>query len=824
MGTNTSIYGEQSSWISMGGDHENLDNSYFFANFGSGSSYDVSTLKAAVDNGKFALDTPIDKSISWCGLGVESAFSNIETYNNKVWEDENDSFRMMNKDLRYITNFGLFGKPDKWTLASPTVSSWYYSDATAQDYASRARWAPEAGDGDTSTKSNFNLGLMPITQLPMRNCVAVPVIECCTAVDVSPSNDGRTRVYGWEYFNSNSEINYTNHPYITAIGMQLWGWPSDDFSGRRTNRISNNLHIAVLDETNACKDQPFDVEQPTRKQGTTYQYYGMGRTYSTMQNRPSMGLTIMGLISTNNSTMILPHQDNYQRKSRGNMVIPHPEGKLGYVVNPSTATGVGDWVYYYVEYYDGLQEWIREQIACFGLFFTDDEQTAFSGELDDDNMFLGILEDGVGHGDYSHGEDNRKQPQWNWATTNQSPYDPSNPPDVKPPDADKRPIKPNTPGFTLAVGNGSVCYTMEQSDWRLLWNDIYGGATDWKSLIDGLALYGANPLNAILNYRWYPFTLGGSLQDYVRLGSTEIRPHQFTYIKDAKEAFTSASATFWWGRPKNFVNIRKSKARVWLPFYGYYELPMTQLVDRELQIQFQYNLPDDNGVWVIMFGSSIYDYVECQPYIEIPITGDNSLQIAAAKAQRNLSIAMTVGTAVAGIALGAAIAAPAIGAIGAAAVETASITGGSMIGAAAANIGPLAGEGLLAGLGTGLAGASGAAIGGGVKTANTVMNSALQIGNLSTNVPVHSTASDTTFLHLPFEPYVEVFTNKVIDGYNEDQYKLKVGISCDKWVGIDKMPANTLLKATGLADTSTGGMELDEINELNNIIQTGFYK
>ena len=229
MGTNTSIYGEQSSWIEMGSDHhENLDNVYFYANFGSSTTYDVSTLKAAVDNGKFALNTPIDKSISWCGLGRESMFSNLECYNNKPWEDENDAFKMMNKDERAITNFGLFGKPTSWTLANPTVSNWYYSNATSSDYASRARWAPEADDGTSSTTGNFNMGLMPITQLPMRNCVAIPVIECRTAIDVSPNNTGMTRAYAWEYFNPNSDINYTNHPYITAIGMQLWGWPNDN--------------------------------------------------------------------------------------------------------------------------------------------------------------------------------------------------------------------------------------------------------------------------------------------------------------------------------------------------------------------------------------------------------------------------------------------------------------------------------------------------------------------------------------------------------------------------------------------------------------------
>jgi hypothetical protein len=155
-----------------------------------------------------------------------------------------------------------------------------------------------------------------------------------------------------------------------------------------------------------------------------------------------------------------------------------------------------------------------------------------------------------------------------------------------------------------------------------------------------------------------------------------------------------------------------------------------------------------------MFGGSIYDYVECAPYIEIPITGDNSLQIAAAKKSRNLQIAATIATTVAGIAMGAAVAAPGLGNV----IAAAKSTGGNMIGAALSNIGPLAADGLLpAATGAGIMGATGALASGGIKAANTVMNSALQIGTLSTNVPIHSTASDTTFLHLPFHPYIEVF-------------------------------------------------------------------
>lgn len=824
MGTNTSIYGEQTDWVatgSSGSGHADPNDNYYFANFGSSTSYDVSTLKAAVDNGKFALNTPIDKSISWCGLGRESMFSNIESYNNKVWEDEEDPFKMMNKDARGITNFGLFGKASPWTLASPSVSSWYYSDATAQTYASRARWAPEAGDGTSSTTSNFNMGLMPITQLPMRNCVAIPVIECRTAIDVSPNNSGATRAYAWEYFNPASEINYTNHPYITAIGMQFWGTPSDDYGGNRSSRLSG-IHIAVLDETDVCKGQSFDVEQPTRVQDTTYQYYAMGRTYSTMSQRPGMGMTIMGLLSTNSETMILPHANGYQRKSRGNIVIPHPNGKLGYVNNPSTATGVGDWVYYYVEYYDGLKEWIRQQIACFGLFFTDDEQTALNGELDDDKMFLGILIDGIGHGDYSHGEDNKKQPQWNWATTNQSPYDPNNPPpdpDVKPSYPDTNPILPTTPGFTLA-GKGTQCYGITYLEMSEIMEDIFGSSdASYKELIEGLAMFGSNPMNAFISLKWYPFLFSSPSKSSIILGSTVVNDaHTYDILNSVNTTFKEFTASCEIKIDNNFVNSRRSKAQLYLPFYGFYELPMNMLMSQTVSISFRYNVPDAMGLWVISFGSKIYDFVECDPSIEVPLTGDNHRDIMITKrqiaAQNAIKAAMVVTL---------------IATAGVQGVIGGEVASAASTGAAAAGQG--VGSAIAQGISSGLANflpAYGkqvaATVAGSYAVQNKITNLSRTLGNLQVNVPSHGASDATTFLNLGMEPYIVIYTPKTIEDYKENEYKLKVGIACDKWVTAAEMPENSLLKTGGMANMSTSGMELAEVQELNGILQTGFYR
>ena len=63
------------------------------------------------------------------------------------------------------------------------------------------------------------------------------------------------------------------------------------------------------------------------------------------------------------------------------------------------------------------------------------------------------------------------------------------------------------------------------------------------------------------------------------------------------------------------------------------------------------------------------------------------------------------------------------------------------------------------------------------------------------------------------------------DDYDESGYKETTGIACDKWTTLEgnKLDTSSLLKTTGIADMDTSGMELDEINELNSIVQSGFW-
>jgi len=81
---------------------------------------------------------------------------------------------------------------------------------------------------------------------------------------------------------------------------------------------------------------------------------------------------------------------------------------------------------------------------------------------------------------------------------------------------------------------------------------------------------------------------------------------------------------------------------LFLPFYGYYELPVAQLLSSQLRLDFYYNVPDELGVYIISYDKVIYDFVECNCKIEIPITGSNAAAIRENKRAEALTIATQV--------------------------------------------------------------------------------------------------------------------------------------------------------------------------------------
>ena len=94
----------------------------------------------------------------------------------------------------------------------------------------------------------------------------------------------------------------------------------------------------------------------------------------------------------------------------------------------------------YITYDDDDYEWFRQGAAAYGVFFTDGDANddgyadLFAAGNDNyrwvnDKMCLGIVdENGYTHGEYTRGMANPTAPNWGWANTTQSPYNPALPP------------------------------------------------------------------------------------------------------------------------------------------------------------------------------------------------------------------------------------------------------------------------------------------------------------------------------------------------------------------------------------------------------------
>lgn len=505
MKVNESVYGAATDWIKIGSMTETDRNKQFLmANFGDNtSSLHDGTVKGKLEYGK-----PIDKSLSWCGLGFNSTYSNVE-YWNRVYNTYTDpstgkeiKFEKFRAEKRSVTNFAWIYNSN----VSPSLGVTKYSrtDNTLSDTSGYNRWSPYPAYYNNQATGNCNSDLKPITQIPMKNCVVVPVLRVRS--DLTTTAAGHT-VYLWEYLDDSSQYNYSNNPYITAIGMRVMAYLNNSQTTRTAYLTSTSAAsgVCVLDELNYQKDEPRFYDVPNRKMGLVYAY-SSNYFGSTTIERPVFGTLALGMSSVNSDTVQLANAAQSGAAGITNRaqlipVLPHPNAQWTDPITTNLNTRI-----YYIQYYDGLKEWIRRQIACFGLFFTDDEQTALNGELDAENMYLGTLVSGVGNGDYTHGADNRKQPQWNWKTTNDGDYDPSNPPEIDD-NVYGRPWGFNSVSLADSTVRRYVMSPAELSNLgKYLWDII--DTTDANALIQNQTLSNFltnNPLDCIVSLKYFPF-------------------------------------------------------------------------------------------------------------------------------------------------------------------------------------------------------------------------------------------------------------------------------------------------------------------------------
>lgn len=373
MGINTSVYGTSEQWIdSSFNPYINNKNkvAYFAAN--------QSRLENGVSAGKLSYSEPIDKSLSYCGLGTESALSHVGW----IWLDEdNNTYHIMEWQDRQVTNFSFFQQNDSNINMSLSPDQLDYTTPMSRGLF----WQ------ELQSSWNHNKYLQPYTLINPKNFVLCIYIYAANSTDTSRI-DVDYKTYFANY--TTSYPNIIHAYYIPYFNNQQWTATNPVRTVGGDTQTSINTNLRTL-----CYGQ-LDDYNPVGKDWDFYSYYFVNNVFFGYYSRSAFtkyGKKLAFIFASENA------------KSHAQIL---------------TTGGDNDYRLPVIQYYEGIEEEILKSIACFGLYFTTDNNVAKTGLLTNNDMYIGILDKyGIGHGQYLRGVATATAPQNNYTDMSQSGYD-----------------------------------------------------------------------------------------------------------------------------------------------------------------------------------------------------------------------------------------------------------------------------------------------------------------------------------------------------------------------------------------------------------------
>lgn len=513
---NTGIYGTPEQWERLkisDGDSDTLlvpTRAYFGETPKSDGSttteYIMGTLSTAYLNGKLQVNEPIDTSI--CPIGCDAGFqvrqvtyypplnnANTEKITTKVEGNAPLFFQV------YNSNPSTFKHPADFHLNNTTNIR-------------RAAWAYDMMPSSQSTNNytylrNWDAPVIPITSMPVKSSV------WCIFVGCSPVTDWNTvtRLPELMIYDLNSYINgtvtisgetykvYEYYPEIIWIGVRLCTSTDTDISGNVRDSYRYFYGASFSQEIN-----DFQYNDDTNLHMLRYDAYPW--TNSIINWHYLLNNEIK-TDSRNARAFIIYGADTAQFVSTNTANRWYGVAGVGISTEPVYNSDYRMWQHSNLTErwsdIEDFREFCLIQCAYFGMFFSDDYTVARDGELDAENMYLGIIdESGITHGQYSQGQDNRNQKQWDWNDLiSDSPYDPSQKPDPSIYDEETK-LVGNTSAGTAFLHVYECSYATINNLKKYLYQIVAPDATTESLTKNFLTV---NPIDCITGCYEYPFTI-----------------------------------------------------------------------------------------------------------------------------------------------------------------------------------------------------------------------------------------------------------------------------------------------------------------------------
>lgn len=514
-----------------------------------------SLYEVAVTNNDLPFDVEwADKSLSYSAFGADCPLSKIDYYG-RTEDTPQNKVELVNHDARAYTNYilGIEGG------AGPMPMAFLGYEYGEEGFRAN-RWT---SGGLYNLSSSDWPSWQPLVQLPVKRMVLVPYLVVNTGewFEYIPGRSPEDRGFAMmdlKTYLANEGANKFTYPHIYQV------------------RVAIHYDVSTYDPSTYDPQDP-DVVEPSRANVVNTKTLGIlgplhyGDNLTSWDDRDVNNIfkpfiTSRGGIE-NLADLYLPIAGDL-----GGSRLNHTNDNYTVWVNP-VASGFGldfnyinndlisdatltdyststqrfnCWVNHLT--IEEVQEAVRQMVACFGMFFVDGAED-INLPLDDENMMLGTLEDGIGNGDYTHGQDNRNQPQWNWNDMHENDYDPENPSGELPDDfpsqdeyskfeydntTPRNAWRPFTGTYvldaadTMALVRTCTNHYITMQDAIEQYNDyiVEQGITKRELDLDSYLMrqWGgkANPMDCFINCIHYPFDISRYIEDLTAVSFAQV--------------------------------------------------------------------------------------------------------------------------------------------------------------------------------------------------------------------------------------------------------------------------------------------------------------
>lgn len=195
---------------------------------------------------------------------------------------------------------------------------------------------------------------------------------------------------------------------------------------------------------------------------------------------------------------------------------------------------------------------------------------------------------------------------------------------------------------TTVFGDGGVSapmcgqYILTSNELMNIANNLFSNTTSViDAVLDGLKMYGAQPIDVIASLFVYPFDVtrlvNSSPQTYIYFGSYQMTGLSVERIVNYKNAYLDAGTIFLASLQHSYRDFEPfTQLSVYLPYCGWHQLDIGKYIDKTVNIRYYVDLHTGSCIAVLIAGGVMVDYFNGQIGAQLPVTANDLRSYASA--------------------------------------------------------------------------------------------------------------------------------------------------------------------------------------------------